>query len=159
MAVMKSGNMAIVTVGELLDRGRAFELRMQAYYAEIRDHSANHDVRLLTYYLARHARHHEMAFGGMAPDVLQRVREVKLNLDAPFTASAGLHLPDSPPRTVKGKELLDAAVGYDKKLVDLYRSILAHPLIDDARAAFDKLVAVEERDIVMLTRMLAMHYF
>lgn len=151
--------MAVLTVGEFLDRGRDLEARIDAYYAEIRDRSTDNDVRLVTYYLARRRRHQEKAMEGLDPDRLQQVREVELTFDAPLDLAARVRLPDLAPETVKGDELIQAAVSYGSEWASLYRSILARPLNDDVRAVLEALIQVEERDIVMLKKMLAMHYF
>jgi hypothetical protein len=151
--------MAIVTVGELLDRGRDFETRLEAYYAEIRDRSTDNGVRLVTYYLARHRRHQAMALGGMAAEVLARVRNVELKFDAAFDPTKELRLPEIAPEAIKGDELIECAARHDGQLVSLYRFILGQPLNDDVRAVLEALIRVEERDMVMLKKMLAMHYF
>lgn len=151
--------MAIVTLGELLDRGQDFETRLEAHYAEIRDRSTDNGVRLLTYYLARHRHHQEIALDGLDPAALHRLRSVELKFDVAFDPSAESAAPAGTPETVKGDALIEAAVRHDGKLVSLYRSILAQPLNDETRAVLEALIRVEERDIVMLKKMLAMHYF
>ena len=151
--------MAIVTVGELMDRARDFELRLEVYYAEIRDRSKDNGVRLLTYYLARHRRHQEQALAGLDPDRGGHVRMVELKFDAPFDLDAGRQMPYAPPETIQGDELIEMAVGHDRELVSLYRSVLVQPVGDDARTVLEALIRVEERDMVMLKKMQAMHYF
>jgi hypothetical protein len=151
--------MAIVTIGEILDRGRDFETRLEAYYAEIRDCSTDNGVRLLTYYLARHRRHQEQALAGLDTETLRHVRAVELKFGAPFDAFANLRIPDLAPAKVTGDGLIETAIRYDGELVALYRTILGQPLSDEARAVLEALIRVEERDIVMLKKMLAMHYF
>jgi len=65
----------------------------------------------------------------------------------------------TPPREVKGQALLEAAVGYDTELVSLYKQILRQPLSTEATALVESLIRLEERDIVMLKKMIATHYF
>jgi hypothetical protein len=152
-------NMAVVTVGELLDRGHDFESKLDAYYAEVRDQSPDNSVRLVTYYLARHRRHQERALGELDPNILQHLREMGLTFDASLDAAAGPRLPDFAPEAVKGNVLIEAAVSHGKGLVSLYRSILAQPLNEDVQTVLEALIRVEEREIVMMKKMLAMHYF
>jgi hypothetical protein len=64
-----------------------------------------------------------------------------------------------PPSAVKGKDILEAAVKYDTILVELYRQILRQPLLPAASEMLEGLIRVEERDIVMLKKMIAMDYF
>lgn len=151
--------MAIVTIGEILDRGRDFETRLEAYYAELRDGSTDNGVRLLTYYLARHRRHQDQALAGLDADTLRHVRAVELKFGPPSDASANLRLPALDLAKGTGEGLIEAAIRYDGELVALYRTILGQALGDEARAVLEALIRVEERDIVMLKKMLAMHYF
>lgn len=151
--------MAIVTVGELLDRGKDFEARLEKYYAEIRDRSSDNGVRLVTYYLARHRRHQEIAMADLPPETLQHVRKVELKFDVPFDPAEEFRIPHFKPEEIKGDELIELAVNYDRDLISLYRSILAQPVNDAVRSVLEALIRVEERDLVMLKKMLAMHYF
>lgn len=151
--------MAIGTLGNLLDRGRSFELRLEQYYSDIRDGSRDPGVRLLTFYLARHRRHHELATDKLDKKSLESLRRVELRSDIDFVHEKHFHTLSKPPAAVTGDELLRAAVNYDSALVSLYRSILEKPLPDDGRAVLESLICIEERDIVMLKKMLAMHYF
>ena len=151
--------MAIVMLGKLLDRGQDAEIHLEANYSKIRDRSADNGVRLLTYYLARHRHHQQKALDRLDPDMRRRLRKVKLKFNAPFDPTAELRPPDFAPESVNGIMLIEAAVSHDSKLVALYRSILAQPIGDDVREALESLIRVEERDIVILNKMLAMHYF
>lgn len=151
--------MAIVTVGEILDRARDFEAQLERRYAEIRDCSQDNGVRLVTYYLARHRRHQDQALAGLDAALIAHVRAVELKFDTPFDVSSRLRFPELAPETVTGDELIEAAIGYDGELVALYRRVLDQPLNDEVRAVIEALIRVEERDIVMLKKMLAMHYF
>ena len=54
---------------------------------------------------------------------------------------------------------LEAAVGYDAELVDLYKKILQQPLSTEAAVLIESLIRLEERDIIMLKKMIAMNYF
>ncbi|MCK5094825.1 MAG: hypothetical protein KAR18_08875, partial [Spirochaetes bacterium] len=60
---------------------------------------------------------------------------------------------------VRGRELLEAAAGYDAELVNLYKQILQQPLGPEAQVLIESLIRVEERDIVMIKKMIAMNYF
>lgn len=151
--------MSIITLGDLLDRGREFEVRLEAFYAGLRDESRNPGVRLLTYYLARHRRHQDQALSGLGPHQVALLRKVELKHSVPFDVDRHLHLRDMPADQVTGEALLNAAVAYDQALSDLYRAILDQPLIDEIRAVLEALVRLEERDIVMMKKMLAMDYF
>ncbi len=151
--------MAIITIGEVLDRIRDFEIRLEAFYAQIRDNATNDGVRLLTYYLARHRRHQDQALKEADAQTLRHVRMVELKFDVLSDASVKLRIPDISPAKATGDELIEAAIYYDTELVRIYRAILSQPLGDDVRAILEALIHVEERDIIMLKKMLAMHYF
>ncbi len=151
--------MGILTIGEILDSARNFESRLEALYAKIRDNSTDNGVRLLTYYLARHRRHLDETLAGLDAETLRHVQAVEIKFSAPFDALADLRIPGLDPAKVTGDELMEAAIRYDSELVALYRTILSQPLGAEARAVLEALIRMEERDIVMLKKMLAMHYF
>jgi len=151
--------MAIVSIGDLLDRAGAFEERLAEYYAAIRDASKDDGVRLLTYYLSRHRRHLQQALKDFSAGEIERIRRVRLKYDIEFHPEREFHLMETPPREVKGQELLEAAAGYDTELISLYKKILQQPLNEEATAFVESLIHVEERDIVMLKKMVAMDYF
>jgi hypothetical protein len=151
--------MAVITVGELLDRALQFELRIEQYYADVRDKSANNGVRLLTYYLARHRQHQELALRELSRKELERLRKVEMEGEADLSPLEQFPLLDTAPSKVSGSQLLEAALRYDGALAGLYRSILGRDLSGEARDALQALIRIEERDMMMLKKMVAMHYF
>ena len=64
-----------------------------------------------------------------------------------------------PASEVTGEDLLQSAISHDAELITLYRSILEQPLGEEVTIFLESLVRVEERDIVMLKKTLAMNYF
>jgi hypothetical protein len=151
--------MAITSIEELLDRARQFEERLEKYYAAIRDGSRDNGVRLLTYYLSRHRRHLQQALESFTPEQLARVGKIKLKYDIVFYPEKEFTLIKTAPEEVRGQELLEAAVNYDLELVNLYKSILRQPIGPEGTQAVECLIRVVERDIVMLKKILATHYF
>ncbi|MFH1006152.1 MAG: hypothetical protein V1800_01455 [Candidatus Latescibacterota bacterium] len=151
--------MAIVSIGDLLDRAGAFEEQLGKYYAGIRDASKDDGVRLLTYYLSRHRRHLQGALKDLTAGEIERIRSVRLKYDIQLHPEKDFHLIETSPCEVKGEELLNAAVEYDFELIGLYKKILQQPLGPEVSAFVESLIRVEERDIVMVKKMLAMHYF
>ncbi len=151
--------MAIVSIGDLLDRAGEFEARVEKYYTNLRDETEDNGVRLLTYYLSKHRRHQARAIEGFTAHEVEQIRQIKLMFDIEFHAGKEFHVIDTPPQEVKGETLLDAAVEYDMALVVLYKKILEQPLSPQATLLFDSLIGLEEQDIIMLKKMLAMHYF
>lgn len=151
--------MAFESIGDLLDRAGEFETRLERYYAAIRDESQDNGVRLLTYYLSRHRRHLQQALNGLNPGKVGHIRRIKLKYDIDFHLEKAFHLIKTPPCDIKGTELLEAAVSYDEELVKLYKNILQQPLSTEASVFIETLIRVEEKDIVMLKKMIAMDYF
>ncbi len=149
----------IVDIAEVLRRAGEFEERLGQYYAALRDASADNGVRLLTYYLSRHRRHLLEALKNYDAAALQQVGSIKLKHDVEFQPEKELPLLSLPPSAVKGRDVLEAAVKYDTILVELYRKILRQPLLPAASEMLEGLIRVEERDIVMLKKMIAMDYF
>ena len=151
--------MAIVSIEDLLDRASQFEERLERYYAAIRDESKDNGVRLLTYYLSRHRRHLQEALSNFKQEEISRIKKIKLKYNIEFYPEREFKLIKTPPQEVRGEELLEAAVGYDLELITLYKSILKQPLIQEAAGLMESLVRMEEKDIVMLKKMIASHYF
>lgn len=151
--------MAIINIGDLLDRAKNYEQRLEKYYVEIRDKSENNGVRLLCYYFSRNRHHLKQAIDDMSSDLLKRIYKVKLKYDIDFDPDKVFKIIGISPDVVKGQDLLDAAVQYNTTLLELYKNILQQPLIAEVKAFIESLMKVEERDIVMLKKMIAMNYF
>ncbi len=151
--------MTSITFEELLKRATDFERRLEDYYAEIRDRTTDTGVRLLTYYLSRHRRHLEMAAISLSPERMSQIGSVRLKFDLQFDPDRDFVPMSTPPAEVTSRALLDSAVRYDTQLVGLYRSILAQPTGSEAQTFLESLIKLEEKDIVMLKKMIAMDYF
>ena len=151
--------MAIVSIDDLFNRAKQFEERLVSYYADIRDESTNNGVRLLTYYLSRHRLRLQQALDDFDSAEVERVKKIKLKYDIEFYPDKEFHLMQIPPEKVTGQDLIDAAVGYDLELVELYKGILRQPLGPEGADLIESLIKVEERDIVMLKKIAASHYF
>ncbi|WP_455383666.1 hypothetical protein [Salinispira pacifica] len=148
-----------ITFEQLLKRAEEFEKRLEQYYAEIRDRTTDPGVKLLTYYLSRHRRHLEQATEGISPDRMEHIGMVRLRFDLPFDPEQDFLPLDTPPESVGSRQLLDAAVRYDMQLIDLYKRILAEGVGPEAETFIESLVRLEEKDVVMLKKMIAMDYF
>ena len=151
--------MAIVSVGDVLDKAGQFEEDLEAYYARIRDETQDNGVKLLTYYFSRHRRHLETALSGCDPAALRRVRGVLLKHSVGFRPGAEHPALGDIPCDETARELLEAAIRHDEDLVSLYKRILEQPVTREAKELFESLIRVEERDIVMMKKMMAMDYF
>jgi rubrerythrin len=151
--------MAIVTMKELFDRAADFEERLERCYADIRDNTTDNGVRLLTYYLARHRRHLDQALSELQADAILHVKKVQVKYDIDFHPDHDFHVIETPATEITAKELLDSAVGYDEQLIRLYTSMLDQPIGEEATVLVEALIRLEEKDIVMLKKMLAMNYF
>ena len=132
---------------------------MERYYGQIRDESKDDGVRLLTYYLSRHRRHLNEAMEGCSAEALNRMYSVRLKYQVRFEPAGNLHMMDVPVEEVNGHDLLEAAAQYDAQLIALYQDILRQPIGEEASGLLESLVRIEEKDIVMLKKMIAMKYF
>ncbi len=151
--------MAVVTLGDLLSRAAKFEERLENYYASVRDHSTCNNARFLTYNLARHRHHSQQGFEGMDDSQMERIHAVELEDDGLLAAAPDSWSLDATPDKVTGNTLLENALNYDGRLIEFYKTILQHHLTDEARDVLQTLVRIEERDIVMIKKIRAMHYF
>ena len=151
--------MAIVRIQDLLERARVFESKLEKYYAAIRDESQNDGTRLLTYYLCRHRRHLDQALENYSQTDIERIYRAQLKYDIEFDPETDFKLLESSPQDVKGQEMLGAAVDHDTRLIQFYHSILEQPLGPEASALIQSLIKLEEKDVVMLKKMIAMNYF
>lgn len=148
--------MAGTTIGELLDRVVSFEARLDTFYAEIRDHSPDNDVRFLSYYLSRHGYRLQAALGALTPSLLNAVRSAPLDKRVAFSPEEAFHALTTPPAKVKRRDLLDAAMRYDAELAGVYRKILQNTGDSDVTAVVEGLILMEERDIIILKKIQAM---
>ena len=149
--------MASVTINDILHRAQEFELRLERYYAGLRDTTEDNGVKLLTYYLSRHRRHLEHALEGLELEGIRRVRRVRLKVDVPFEPVTVIM--DAAPSEVRGTALLQAAVEHDMQLASYYRKVSEQSLGPEASGFIESLIRLEEKDIVMLKKMIAMNYF
>lgn len=151
--------MAFVSIGDILDKASDFERTLEMYYIEIRDNTPNNGVKLLTYYLSRHRRHLQEAFDNIEITDLNKIKKVKLKYEVGFYFEKEFHPMKTPVTDVSGEELLEAAVGYDKKLITLYEKIQNQPLPEGTRNFIGSLISIEQKDIVMLKKTMATHYY
>lgn len=151
--------MAFVSIGDVLDKAADFEKTLELYYIEIRDNTPNNGVKLLTYYLSRHRRHLQEAFNNIEKSDLKMIRKVKLKYEVGFYFEKEFHPMQTPVTDVSGDELLEAAVGYDKKLITLYEKIRNQPLPEGTKNFIGSLISIEQKDIVMLKKTMATHYY
>lgn len=151
--------MAKLTVGEFLDKNLAFKNRLTSFYAEIRDQTQDNAIRLLTYHLAKGKTRQAVALENLPPETIHQARKVQIALDEPFNPKKKHRLPDFEPATVNGNDLIGEAIARQGKLASQYRFILAQTRHEDVRAVLTALVLMEERDIELLKKMLAMRYF
>lgn len=151
--------MAITSIGDLLGKASTFEEHLQERYAVLRDTTTDEGVRLLTYYLAKHCRRLEKALTEFGSAKIAKIREIKLKYDVDFDPERTFAILRVPAEEVRGPALLDAVVQHDAGLIELYGKIMEQPLGDEAKALFESLIRVEERDIVMHKKMIAMNYF
>ena len=151
--------MAFESIGDILDKAAEFENKLEKYYAAIRDESQDNGVRLLTFYFSRHRKHLTNALKGYDADKIARIRKVKLKYKIDFDPEMAFHLLKTPADQVRGQELLETSVEYDEELVALYKKILDQSIGQEATILVESLIKVEEKDIVMIKKMIAMNYF
>lgn len=151
--------MSVETIGAVLDRIQAYEHRLEAYYADLRDRTTNDGVRLLTYSLARRKRHLPGALNCYPPEQIRAIRETPLRYDGPGFDPRDCIDGRELSSAAKAEELLDAAIGFVAVLIGVYRWLAERPLGGETGALFRSLQAVEETDIVELKKIRAMDYF
>ncbi|TFG65161.1 MAG: hypothetical protein E4H36_00830 [Spirochaetales bacterium] len=151
--------MAIVTFENLMNRAQEFEQKLERYYAQIRDESKDQGVRLLTYYLARHRRHLDRALSELSAEKRAHIFKLQLKYDVDFSPEKNFKLLDKAVEDVRSALLLEAAVGYDEELIHLYKSVQSQPMSEEAHALVESLIRIEEKDVIMLKKMIAMNYF
>lgn len=150
---------AILCIGDLLKRADEFERRLEKSYATIRDETKDSGVRLLTYYLARHCTHLKRALDDFSLGEIGPICEERLECAFEYPDARQLRIIETDPATVHGRELLECAANHDEILIGLYKSVLDRPLSEGAASLFESLIRIEEGDVVMLKKMIAMDYF
>ena len=142
-----------------MNRAEDFEIKIEQYYARIRDETDNNGVKLLTYYLARHRRHAERVLADFDEKLINHAKKVQLKYDVTFSPEEEFGLFDADPASIGSEQLLDTAVAYDAALISLYKSVLNQPIGVESVSVFESLIRVEERDLVMIKKMIATNYF
>jgi hypothetical protein len=151
--------MAVVTVGEMLDRALDFEVRLEAYYAELRDRSTVDGVRILTHYLARHKRHVPEALEPFTAVDLHHIRLAPMKYDDTDFHPAHCFEGRGLPADATGEQLLDVSIEFVDTLIRFYHWMLQQPLGPGPQGLFQSLLRIEERDVIELKKIKAMDYF
>lgn len=149
----------IVSFKQLIERALEFEEQLENYYIEIRDTTQNEGVRLITYYLSRHRRRLQRAIDNLEKNTREHLFKITFKYDIEFTPEKDFHPLNKPIPDITGQDLLEAAANYDLQLVALYKKILAQPMNPEASSFVESLIRMEEKDVVMLKKMIATHYF
>ena len=149
----------IRNVGDLFDFLTRLEDVFEQYYSSIRDSSGDNNACLLSYYLGRRYRRLRLSLKDFIPQKASRIRKNKLRLELEIVTQEWISLIALPPEKITGRELLDSAIKYNRKLLAIYRNVLGQALTKDAFLLLSKLAILEETDCSNLNKMLAMHYF
>jgi rubrerythrin len=149
----------IVSFKDVINKALAFEERLEQYYIEIRDTTENEGVRMITYYLSRHRRRLQKALDELPQTTRDHLFKMTFKHDIEFTPEQDFHPLTMPVSEIQGESLIEAGVNYDLQLVDVYKKILELPMNKEASAFVEGLIRMEEKDVVMLKKMLATHYF
>ena len=149
----------IVSFHDIINKALEFENRLEQYYIEIRDTTENEGVRMITYYLSRHRRRLQKALGDLPQATRDHLFKMTFKHDIEFNPEQDFRPLNSPVADIQAEALIDAGVNYDLQLVEVYKKILELPVNKDASAFVEGLIRMEEKDVVMLKKMLATHYF
>ncbi len=149
----------IVSFQDIINKALAFEEQLEHYYIEIRDTTENEGVRMITYYLSRHRRRLQKALEALSQATRAHLFKMTFKHDIEFNPEQDFHPLTIPASDIQAEGLIDAGVNYDLQLVDAYKKILELPMNAEASAFIEGLIRMEEKDVVMLKKMLATHYF
>ncbi len=134
--------MSVLTLGDLLDRLQAFEARLEAYYADLRDRADRDGVRMLTYYLARHRKHLPSALECSSKSDIKSIRRTPCRYNGPAFEVAQCFRGKELPSSTSAPELLDAAIGFAGILADVYRWVAGQSLGKKASSLFQTLLKI-----------------
>lgn len=149
----------MLRIGDVLRRAADFESGLERLYARVRNESTDNGVRLLTYYLARHRNHMKRALGDFRLHEIDSICSEEIDCETELRAVHRMRIKGIESKKICGRELLECAVSHDEALINLYGAILQQPLSERAADLFRSLKLLEENDIVMLKKMIAMNYF
>ncbi len=151
--------MAYSSIEELIKSVSDFEEKLTDRYADLRDKTENNGVKLLTFYLSRHRKHLKKAMGDVDKDTLKRIKKIKIKYDIELDSKEKSYITDTDPKDIDSKGLMEAAVEYDLQIIDLYKKIIAQSISDEAKSFFEICIRIEEKDVVMIKKMIATNYF
>lgn len=147
------------TVGDLFDFLTRLEDRFEQYYSAIRDRSGDNNARLLSYYLGRRYRRLRSSLKDFGARKACRIRKNKLHREIAIVPQDWMNLIVLPPDKVAGKNLLDTAIRYNRKLIAVYRNMLSQALTKDTALLIGNLKRQDEQEYSNFRKMLAMNYF
>jgi hypothetical protein len=151
--------MAFSNIEDLINHISTFEVTLTAHYAAIRDQSENNGVRLLTYYLSRHRNHLMKAIDDFDKNSIERIKKIKIKYEIDQNLGKNFPILDKDPKDIKSEELLDSAVQYDMEIITLYKKLNEQPITKEAKSFFEICIKLEEKDVVMIKKMIATNYF
>jgi hypothetical protein len=150
--------MAAITLGEILKHAEDFETMLGNFYARLSQKTSHEGVRLLTEYMSRHTHHIHKLLEDLSPNRKKKLCSTPLPLKPHFPGKDNIdlaHLSEDP----TASDVLDAAIGFDEELVQMYHSIADQPVSQDIKDFFEALVRSLERDEIELKKIKAMNYF
>ena len=151
--------MGVLSVGELVDRIQDFERRLEAYYADVRDHATQDGARLLAYYLSRHRRHLPGVLSAFSAAELAEIRLEWVRYDDTEFDPKRLFVGSKAPADISGRELLQTGIAFIEELLVFYRWLDQQSLGEHAKRLVQGLLHTEETHIVELKKTLATDYF
>ena len=149
----------ICKIGDFLDVLDHLEFCFENYYKSVRDKSSDNSTKLLSYYLGRHYRRFILELNRYGTTRKQKIRERKMQQTISILPCEWLILLNTPPHRITGRNLLETAITYNKKLTAVYRDLLSQKLHGDVIALIQGLDKFERNEADSFEKMLSMNYF
>lgn len=137
--------MLYIQIKEILDYTRKVDEAISKVYEKFADTSKNDLAKQLSEYLGRHYKRISESMANMSDEEHKTLLEKHVPYGpqpADFQRLEKLDL--DPEATVD--DLLDAAIDVDRKLVELFKTVLENPVDTEVREFFESLIKYEEGD-------------
>lgn len=143
--------MVATTIEQILASVENFEQLLSQFYAKLSDQSHQDAVQRMLEYISRHRRRTKEALSKLPPEQLKQILKAPLRYKPHIP---GVHCldeinlaPDAGPR-----EVLEAAIGFDECLMEMYRQIIRQMVHRDIKDMFESLLESEQNDQLELKK-------
>ncbi len=147
-----------MNLGEVLEGIADFEVKLESYYASVRDESGSNGVRLLVYFLGRNRRRIQSIVEACSAEMLDGIKAEKVGDNLACNLVEALETAVHPPKQVDAAQLLELADNLDGLCLNYYKEVIQVLSDGDAINLLDRFIDLKQAERTMLQKMSAVDY-